>query len=148
MSRLLYLAPLLLCLLPSCSGGGGTDWGEEMSLPTQQGKATMYHTAAVNLQTAGSVLSSMVEANYNFASNLPEQVDRVDGKLTLRLCNDNRETIGEIKVEGVEHGAVSYFQGLAHHVSKAVGGEEVIIILCEETLDTPFYTVDWLPIDG
>lgn len=148
MPRILSLVLLLLCTLPACSGGSSADWGEEMSLPTPQGKATLYRSAAIDLETAGKVLSAMVDASYNFASNLPEQVDRVDGVLTLRLCNDNRESIDEIKAEGESHPAVSYFQGMTHHVSKALGGEEVVIILCEETLDTPFFTVEWKPIDG
>lgn len=137
---------LLLCIFPSCSGG--THWGEEMSLPTPQGKATIYRTEAVDLETAGKVLAAMVDANYNFASDLMEQIDKVDDTLTLRLCNDNEESIMEIKEEGSEHPTVSYFEGLAQHISAAIGNQEVVIILCEESLDSSFHTVEWSSNDG
>ena len=128
-----------------CGGGASQDWGEEMSLPIPQGKATMYRSAAVDLETAGKVLTTMTDVNYNFASGLPEQVDRVDGTLTLRLGNDNRDWIDGLKAEGASFDGLSYFETLAHYVSRAVDGEEVRIILCEETLDKPIHTLEWQP---
>lgn len=141
---MLPLTTLLLLPMVAC-GGPSADWGEEMSLPHITGKATMFRSEAVDLETAGKVLSAMVDGNYNFASNLPEQIDMVDGRLTLRLGGDNQDTIAEIKEQGEDHPAVSYHHGLANHISKALGGTEIDIILCEEDLAKPFHTVKWTP---
>lgn len=139
-------AALLLLPMLGCGGGTSQDWGEEMSLPIPQGKATLYRSPAVDLETAGKVLSAMVDGNYNFASGLPEQVDRIDGTLTLRLGNDNREWIDELKAEGAAFDGLFHFQALANHLSRALDGEEVRIILCEETLDKPIHTLEWQPL--
>lgn len=142
--RFLLPAALLVCVA-ACSGEASQDWGEELTAPIPQGTATLYRSAAVDLDTANKVLAAMTDGNYNFAAGLPEQIDMVDGRLTLRLGNDNQDTIAEIKAEGDAHAAVSYFHGLANHVSRALDGAEIDIILCEETLDTPFHTVKWTP---
>ncbi len=131
----------LAALLPSCSGG--TSWGEEMSLETPVGTATLFRSEEVSVVTAATAFQAMVDANYNFASNLPEQIDRIDGRLTLRLGNDNEDSIASIIADGEDDGAVSYAHGLAGVVSQAVGGEEVDIILCRKKLDDEFYTVKW-----
>ena len=133
------LAGLLLLLTSSC----GRDWGTELSQTTPQGQATLYHTAAVEEGLAREVLQAMVDANYNFASNLPEQLDRVDGRLTLRLGNDNEDTMREIEAQGEAQGTVHYMHGMARHLSSAIGGEPVDVVLCRATLDQPFYTVSW-----
>lgn len=85
----------------------------------------------------------MIEANYNFASNLPEQIDRIDGRLTLRLGNDNEESIAEMIADGEESGVTNYMHGLAYVISQEAGGEPVDIIMCRESLDDSFYTVVW-----
>lgn len=141
--RAFSLASLVL-LIPCAAGGNGeSKWGTEMSQETPIATATMYYSDAVDAALAKSIFQAMIDANYNFASGLPEQVDRVDGRLTLRLGNDNQESISEIIAEGEENGAVSYFHGLALHLSGIASGEEIDIVLCRESLDDAFYTVKW-----
>ena len=135
---------LSLCAVPSlfaCSSG--SEWGTELVRDIHDYQATMYYTDAVDSVVANDVLDAMVEMNYNFRSDLPEQVDRIDGRLTLVLGNDNEDTIASVIKNGEEEGAVNYMHGLAYVVSQAVGGEPVDIVLCRETLAEPFYTVVW-----
>jgi len=103
----------------------------------------MFYTENVDPALAQKVFDRMIEANYNFASNLPEQLDRVDGRLVLRLGNDNEDSIADVIANGEESGVTNYMHGLAYFVSEAVGGESVDIILCRKTLDDPYYTVVW-----
>ncbi|MBC8329649.1 MAG: hypothetical protein H8E31_13000 [Planctomycetes bacterium] len=138
--RFAHPVPLLLILTLSACGGG---WGTELRQDTPLGAATMFRSDAVDAATAQKAFEAMIAANYNFASDLPEQIDRVDGRLTLRLCNDNQDSIAAIEADGEADGAVRYTHGLARHVSQAVGGEPVDVVLCRLTLDQPFYTVRW-----
>lgn len=131
---------LLAGTLVSC---GGPDWGAELKKDTNFGRATMFYTENVDQALAQKVFDRMIEANYNFASNLAEQLDRIDGRLTLRLGNDNEDSIAEVIATGEESGVTSYMHGLAYVLSQAVGGEPVDIILCRESLDDSFYTVVW-----
>jgi len=133
----------LLTALPACGSGGNVSWGVEISKHTPLAMATMYHSAAVDATTADQVFQLLIDVNYNFASNLPVQVDRMAGRLTLRLGNDNKESIAEIIAEGEDNGAVSYFRGLAPYLSSNLGGQEVDIILCREDLADEFYTLKW-----
>ena len=133
----------LLMLLAACPSG--SNWGTELTRDFFEAKATMFYTDAVDPELAGRVLDAMVEMNYNFRSNLPEQLDRVDGSLTLRLGNDNEDTIAAILANGESEGAVSYMHGLAKQVSTVAGGEPVDVVLCRKTLDDPYYTVVWKP---
>ena len=140
-NRLVWvLAPLLASALVSCSG---SSWGKELKKDAHYGRATMFYTENVDPALAQKVFDRMIEANYNFASNLPEQLDRVDGRLVLRLGNDNEDSIADVIANGEESGVTNYMHGLAYFVSEAVGGESVDIILCRESLDDPFYTVVW-----
>ncbi|RMH04899.1 MAG: hypothetical protein D6702_01955 [Planctomycetota bacterium] len=136
---------VLLCLLAlsPVAACGGSSWGTEMVLETPFSKATMFRGPNVEQSVAEAAFEAMVEANYNFASGLGEQVDRVDGRLTLRLALDNEDTITSIEADGEKDAAVSYHRGLAAQVSRAVGGEPVDIVLCKFSLDRPFYTVAW-----
>lgn len=84
-------------------------------------------------------------AAYNFRSNLPEQLDRRDGRLTLLLGNDNEDTIAAILKDGEDKGAVIYIHGLAYQVSQAADGEPIDIVLCRESLKQPFCTMVWKP---
>ena len=133
------LATLLLLALTAC----GSKWGVEMVQETDAGRATMYRGEAISVPDANKVFSTLSSHGYNFNSDLPEQVDRVDGVLTLRLGNDNEESIADVLKEGEECGVVSYMHGLAKTISAAMGGEPVDIVLCRESLDEPFYTVKW-----
>lgn len=141
--------PLPACALAlpvlvfAACAGGTTRWGEEMSRETATGEATIYRTDAVEPDTAATVLRTMVELNYNFGSDLPEQIDRVDGRLTLRLVTNNEDTIGSIRANGEDDGAVWYHRELARRVSHALGGEPVDVVLCAGSLDEPFYTMAW-----
>ncbi len=140
-NRLVWvLAPLLVSALVSCSG---SSWGKELKKDAHYGRATMFYTENVDPALAQKVFDRMIEANYNFASNLPEQLDRVDGRLVLRLGNDNEDSIAEAIAIGEESGVISYMHGLAFVLAEAAGGEPVDIILCRESLDDPFYTVVW-----
>lgn len=134
------LMPLLGGTLVSC---GGPEWGTELKKDTNYGRATMFSSEAVDQALAQKVFDRMIEANYNFASNLPEQIDRIDGRLTLRLGNDNEESIAEVIATGEESGVTNYMHGLAYVLAEAAGGEPLDIILCRESLDDPFYTVVW-----
>lgn len=134
-------AASLLCVLVSCSGG--SQWGVEMEGTTPAGAATMFHTEAVKPGLAQKIFDAMIGASYNFASNLPEQIDRVNGRLTLRLGNDNQDSIAAILADGESDGAVKYMHGLANMVSQTAGGEAVDIILCRADLSDEFYTVAW-----
>ncbi len=131
MKAVIILLPML-CLLASC--GGQT---------LKQGEATMSYTDEVQKEVAQKVFQRMIERNYNFASNLPEEVDRINGRLTLRLGNDNEDSIQAIMKFKEQDGAVFYMHGLARSVSDAVGGEPVDIILCRRNLGDHFYTVKW-----
>ncbi len=131
---------VLVGLVGAC---GGSEWGAEMSQETPQGMATMFRGPAVEEGVAQRVFDAMVAGQYNFASGLPEQVDRVDGRLVLRLGNDNEESIADVEANGEASGVVSYMHGLAAHVSQAIGGEAVDIVLCRRSLDAPYYTVKW-----
>lgn len=102
----------------------------------------MYYSSAVDPALAEKVFAAMVDGAYNFASDLPEQVDRINGRLTLRLCNDNKESIAAMLADP-EDGAIKYFHGLAGHVSRAIEGEQVDIILCREELADEFMTIAW-----
>lgn len=113
-------APALLLLLPAC--GAGESYGTEMVKETPVTTAKMYHTDAVDAALADRVFQAMVDGNYNFASDLPEQLDRVAGRLTLRLCNDNEDSIAAMLADP-QDGAINYFHGLAGHISRAIGGE-------------------------
>ncbi|MAW59616.1 MAG: hypothetical protein CMJ94_02130 [Planctomycetes bacterium] len=135
------LAPALLLLLPACGNGA---YGTEMVKDTPVARATMYHTDAVDAALADQVFQAMVDGAYNFASDLPEQVDRVNGRLTLRLCNDNEDTIATMLADPTD-GAYNYFHGLAGHVSRAIGGEQVDIVLCRLKLDDPYVDIPWDP---
>ena len=125
----------------SCSSG--SSWGVEMEGVTPAGTATMFHTEAVKPELARKVFDAMMAANYNFASNLPEQIDRVDGRLNLRLGNDNQDSIAEILGNGESDGAVKYMHNLAKMISQTAGGEAVDVILCRTDLNDAFYTVVW-----
>jgi len=138
MKRLIPLA-LLLCI--ACPTGG--NWGTELSRDLGDHEATMYHTAAVDAGLADKVLDALVAVNYNFRGNLPEQLDRVEGRLVLRLANDNEDAIAALLANGEADGNAMYMHGLAREVSKAAGGEPVDIVLCKRTLDAPYYTVTW-----
>jgi hypothetical protein len=135
----LFLVPFLV----ACSSG--SDLGTELVREVHDYEATMHHTDAVDPAVANEVFDAMVKMNYNFRSGLPKQIDRVDGRLTLRLGNDNEDTIAAVLRDGEDEGAVNYMHGLAHIVSQAVGGEPVDVILCRKTLDQPYYTVAWTP---
>jgi len=137
MKKLLILA---LALPAAC---GGSSWGTELTRETPQGTATLYHTDAVAPELAGQVFDAMVASAYNFASDLDEQVDRVDGRLLLRLCNDNEDSINDMIADPAGSGLLSYFNGLAYQVSQAIGGEELDISLCRLSLDDEFYLVTW-----
>lgn len=137
--RKTILLSLLLCV--ACPAG--SDWGTELSREFGDTQATMFHSASVDAELAGKVLDAMVAANYNFYSDLPEQLDRVDGRLVLRLGNDNEESLTEVLDEGEESGVVNYMHGLAWQVSQAAGGEPVDVALCRKTLDDEVYTVVW-----
>lgn len=137
MKRLLPVT--LLLAFAACSG---SEWGTELSQETNVGTATMFYSDAVDEETAQKVFQAMIDANYNFASDLPEQVDMIEGVLTLRLGNDNKSSILEIMEIGYESGVISYMEGLAAHVSSAVG-TPVDIILCKKTLDDAFFEVKW-----
>lgn len=141
MARPLLLLTLLAPLtLPAC--GAGESHGTEMVKETPVAQATMYYTDAVDPALADKVFQAMVDGNYNFASDLPEQVDRVAGRLTLRLCNDNEDSIAAMLADP-DDGAINYFHGLAGHVSRAIGDEEVDIQLCRLKLDDPFLDIPW-----
>lgn len=131
----------LILIFPACSGS--SSWGEEMSRETPVARATMFRGDSVSAEIAAKVFEKMVAVNDNFASDLPEQVDRVDGRLTLRLGNDNEDSIQDVMDHQEESGVTSYMRGLAAAVSAAVGGEPVDIILCRQRLDQPFHTVVW-----
>lgn len=140
-SHLLWvLAPLLAGTLLSC---GGSSWGEELTKDTFYGRASIFYSDGVDAALAQKIFDRMIEANYNFASNLPEQIDRVDGRLLLRLGNDNEESIAEVIETGEESGVVSYMHGLAYVISQESAGEPVDIVLCRESLGDSFYTVVW-----
>ncbi len=136
----LSIFALLPLLLGAC---GGSEWGTELSQQTPQCLATIYHSEAVDPALAQQVFQAMIDGQYNFASGLPEQIDRVDGRLTLRLGNDNEESMASVLANGEDDGVVSYMRGLASHVSQAVGGEPVDIVLCRKVLSEPYYTVVW-----
>jgi hypothetical protein len=140
--RAFSLASLILFLPCTACGTGESKWGTEMSQETPITTATMYYSAAVAPELAEQVFQSMIDGAYNFASNLPEQVDRIQGRLTLRLGNDNKDSIAAM-ISDPEDGAIRYFHGLAGQVSRAVGGEEVDVILCRESLDDAFLTIAW-----
>ena len=140
--RAFPLASLLLLLPCAACGNGESKWGTEMSQVTPVTTATMFYTEAVDAALAQTVFQAMTDANYNFASDLPEQVDRIQGRLSLRLGNDNKDSIASMLADP-EDGAISYFHGLAWQVSQAAGGEEVDIILCRESLDDAFMTIAW-----
>lgn len=137
MHRRATLLPLLL--LCAC----GSKWGTELQRDMHYGSATIFHSEAVDAATASKVFTALTDAQYNFASNLPEQIDRVNGRLTLRLCNDNEDSIAAIVAAGEKEPAIRYFEGLAYEVSKVLGGEPVDIVLCRKSLDEPFFTVVW-----
>jgi len=139
----LRLSLIAVPLLFACSSG--SEWGTELVRDIHDYQATMYYSEAVDPAVANDVFDAMVEMNYNFRSDLPEQIDRVDGRLTLVLGNDNQDTIASVIKNGEDEGAVNYMHGLAYVVSQAVGGEPVDIVLCRETLAEPFYTVVWTP---
>lgn len=139
----LWLSLFVVPFLFACSSG--SEWGTELVRDVHDYQATMYYSDAVDPAVANEVFDAMVEMNYNFRSDLPEQLDRVDGRLTLRLGNDNPDTIAAVIRDGEDEGAVNYMHGLAYVVSQAVGGEPVDVILCRETLDDPYYTVVWTP---
>ncbi|MHC4822602.1 MAG: hypothetical protein ACYTEP_01125 [Planctomycetota bacterium] len=139
MKRLLPKTLILLFALGACSG---SEWGTELSQETRVGTATMFYSSNVDVETAQKVFQAMIDADYNFASDLPEQVDMIDGVLTLRLGNDNKNSVAEIMEMGYESGIISYMQGLAAFVSKATG-TPVDIILCRLTLDDEFFEVKW-----
>lgn len=132
-------AGLLLLTLAAC----GSKWGVEMVQGSGADKATMYRGESISVPDANQVFSALLGHGYNFASDLPEQVDRVDGVLTLRLGSDNQESIAEVIAEGESCGVVSYMHGLALMVSATMNNEPVDIVLCRESLDEPFYTVKW-----
>lgn len=139
------LLPILafpLCLT-ACSGG--SEWGTELSKTTPVCEATIFVSENVDAALAERIFQAMVDSNYNFASNLPEQIDRVDGRLTLRLGGDNEESIASIIANGEEDGAVSYHHSMAHHLSTFANDEPIDIILCRESLSDEYYTVKWTP---
>lgn len=138
-----WIAPALLLASLAACGSSESSWGTEMVKETPVATATMFYSAAVDAALADKLFQAMVDANYNFASNLPEQIDRIEGVLTLRLGNDNEESIAEIIKEGESNGAVSYFHGLANHLSPLAEGEPIDIILCRKDLADEFYTVKW-----
>lgn len=140
--RISLLASLSLAFCCASCGNGASSWGTEMTRESEMVTATMYYSDAVDPALAEKVFQAMMDGAYNFASNLPEQVDRVDGRLTLRLGNDNKDSIASMIADPTD-GAISYFHGLAGHLSRAVGGEEVDIVLCRETLDDVFLTLAW-----
>lgn len=133
-----------LILLPFAAACGSS-FGKELRKEMPYGVATIYQAQAVDDATAAKAFAAMTDAAYNFASNLPEQIDRVGGRLTLRLCNDNEESIAAIVKAGTAEPAIRYFEGLAHAVSQAVGGEAIDIVLCRRTLAEPFFTVTGKP---
>jgi len=133
------LAALLLLTLAAC----GSKWGVEMIQTVGSDKATMFRGEQVSVPDATKVFSTLVGFGYNFNSDLPEQVDRVDGVLTLRLGNDNADSIAAIIKDGESDGAVNYMRGLAFMVSAAMESEPVDIVLCRESLDDSFYTIKW-----
>ena len=138
--RLLVVGSFLfLAFAAGCSN----KLGEELAKDQPNGRATMFHTEAVDAATAAKVFGAMLEVNYNFAANLPEQIDRVQGRLTLRLGNDNEQTIAAVIQNGDKESVIRYFEGLAQAVSKAIGNEPVDIVLCRTSLDEPFHTVVW-----
>lgn len=122
---------------------GGPSLGKELTRDMPYGRATISHTEAVDDATADRVFQVMLDSAYNFASNLPEQIDRVNGRLTLRLGNDNEDSIAGIVKNGTAEPVVRYFEGLAFAVSKGIGGEPVDIVLCRKSIAEPFFTVTW-----
>lgn len=135
--RLRHAFPFLLL------AGCGADHGTELARDMPFGRATIYHTDAVDADTASKVFSAMLDAQYNFASDLPEQIDRANDRLVLRLCNDNEDSIAAIVAAGDKEPAIRYFEGLAYQVSQAIGGKPVDVVLCRKTLAEPFHTVVW-----
>ncbi|MDF1799405.1 MAG: hypothetical protein P1V81_09540 [Planctomycetota bacterium] len=137
--RNLIILSLLVCV--ACPGG--SDLGTELSRDLGDHQATMFHTASVDAELADAVLDALVKVNYNFRGDRPEQLDRVNGRLVLRLANDNEDAIAEVLANGEDDGNVMYMHQLAREVSKVAGGEPVDIVLCHLTVDEPYYTVAW-----
>ncbi|MHC4837940.1 MAG: hypothetical protein ACYTF3_07110 [Planctomycetota bacterium] len=139
-------AASLLVLLPLAACSGGASLGTELRMDTPLNTtATLSYTEAVDRALAETVLARMVEGNYNFGSNLPEQLDRVDGRLTLRLGNDNEDTIADVIADAEGSGVLNYMHGLAFFVSQAIDGEAIDVELHRETLGEPFHVVTWDP---
>lgn len=132
---------LALVLLASC----GNKWGRELRQTTPLGEATIYHSEAVDEATARKVFQVMLDSAYNFASNLPEQIDKVDGRITLRLGNDNEDSLADVAANEMKSGVSIYCRHLAWTVSKAIDGQPVDIVLCRKSLDEQVYTVRWDP---
>ena len=141
----MHMRALATCCLTVMLASCGSKWGKELVKDMPYGKATIHHSAAVDDATAAKVFAAMTEGAYNFASNLPEQIDRSNGRLVLRLGNDNENSIAAIVKDGEKDPGILYFEGLANHVSQAIGGESVDIVLCRKSLDEPFHTVAWKP---
>lgn len=142
-SRCTFSRLALPALLLAACGSESGKWGKELSRDQPYGKATIYRSAAVDDATAAAVFGVMIDMQYNFASNLPEQIDRVNGRLTLRLGNDNEGTVKGVEANGDKEPVIRYFEGLALQVSRALRGEPVDVVLCRQSLDEPFHTVTW-----
>jgi hypothetical protein len=137
--RLGRIAPVLLLFLAAC----GDPWGKAIERPMPYGVASLFHTGEVDDETATRVLSAMTATDYNFAANLPEQVDRVDGRMVLRLATDDPRVVQSLRKRRDADPSVRYFEGLAEQVSLAVDGEPVDIVVCDRRLDRPVHTIAW-----
>jgi hypothetical protein len=137
--RLSSTTPVLLSFLAAC----GDPWGKEIERAMPYGVATLIQSSLVDDDTAARVFSAMTATDYNFAANLPEQVDRIDGRLVLRLATDDDKAVQSIRRNRDADPAVRYFEGLAEQVSLAVDGEPVDIVVCHKKLDRPVHTIAW-----
>ena len=139
--RARVLTLLAFGFLASC----GSKWGRELRQTTPLGDATIYYSDAVDEATARKVFQVMLDTAYNFASNLPEQIDKVDGRITVRLGNDNEDSMADVAANQMKSGVSVYCRNLARFVSKAIDGQPVDIVLCRKSLDEPVFTVRWDP---
>lgn len=138
------LSVALLLLAVSCGPNHGTKLEQE----TPRGQAAIYYTEAVDAAVADKVFQSMIAANYHFGTDLDVQLDKVQGRLTMRICNDNLEAIDEVVKNGEKDGNLSYMRGLAVHISRAIDGEEIDFVLCRLQLDKPYYTLNYQPLES
>lgn len=140
--RAFPLASLLLLVPYSACGQGESKWGTEISQVTSMATATLYYSDAVTPEQAARVLQAMIDSRFNFGANMPEQVDRIQGRLSLRLGYDNSISTAFLQTDP-EDDIFRYFHSLAWRISEATGGEVVDIILCRESLDEAVMTLAW-----